>query len=145
VLGFDVDVDQGARRMAEVEGVSIRLYNIIYRLIEDVEKALNGLLEPELVERVIGKAAVLATFKVSKGGTAAGCRVLTGELRRNASVHVMRAGQEVVKTEISSIHREKDDVREVREGMECGITLKNFEEFEVGDLLECFVMEKFGG
>jgi translation initiation factor IF-2 len=145
VLGFDVDVDQGARRMADVEGVSIRLYNIIYRLIEDVEKALNGLLEPELVERVIGKAAVLATFKVSKGGTAAGCRVLTGELRRNASVHVMRAGQEVVKTEISSIHREKDDVREVREGMECGITLKNFEEFEVGDLLECFVMEKFGG
>lgn len=145
VLGFDVDVDQGARRGAEVEGVSIRIYKIIYRLIEDVEKALNGLLEPELVERVIGKAAVLATFKVSKGGTAAGCRVLTGELRRNASVHVMRAGEEVVKTEISSIRREKDDVREVREGMECGITLKNFEEFEVGDLFECFVMEKFGG
>jgi translation initiation factor IF-2 len=145
VLGFDVDIDQGARRGAEVEGVSIRLYKIIYRLIEDVEKALNGLLEPELVERVIGKAAVLATFKVSKGGTAAGCRVLTGELRRNASVHVMRAGEEVVKTEISSIRREKDDVRDVREGMECGITLKNFEEFEVGDLFECFVMEKFGG
>ena len=145
VLGFDVDVDQGARRGAEVEGVSIRLYKIIYRLIEDVEKALNGMLEPELVERVIGKAAVLATFKVSKGGTAAGCRVLTGELRRNASVHVMRAGEEVVKTEISSIRREKDDVRDVREGMECGITLKNFEEFEVGDLFECFVMEKFGG
>ena len=145
VLGFDVDVDQGARRGAEVEGVSIRIYKIIYRLIEDVEKALNGLLEPELVERVIGKAAVLATFKVSKGGTAAGCRVLTGELRRNASVHVMRAGEEVVKTEISSIRREKDDVREVREGMECGITLKNFEDFEVGDLFECFVMEKFGG
>ncbi len=145
VLGFDVDVDQGARRGAEVEGVSIRLYKIIYRLIEDVEKALNGLLEPEMVERVIGKAAVLATFKVSKGGTAAGCRVLTGELRRNASVHVMRAGEEVVKTEISSIRREKDDVREVREGMECGITLRNFESFEVGDLFECFVMEKFGG
>jgi translation initiation factor IF-2 len=71
--------------------------------------------------------------------------VLTGELRRNASVHVMRAGTEVVKTEISSIRREKDDVREVREGMECGITLKNFEEFEVGDLFECFIMEKFGG
>jgi len=145
VLGFDVDVDLGARRLAEVEGVSIRLYNIIYRLLEDVEKALNGLLEPELVERVIGKAAVLATFKVSKGGTAAGCRVLTGELRRNASVHVMRAGVEVIKTEISSIRREKDDVREVREGMECGITLKNFEDFEVGDLFECFIMEKFGG
>ena len=145
VLGFDVDVDLGARRLAEVEGVSIRIYNIIYRLLEDVEKALNGMLEPELVERVIGKAAVLATFKVSKGGTAAGCRVLTGELRRNASVHVMRAGVEVVKAEISSIRREKDDVRDVREGMECGITLKNFEDFEVGDLFVCFIMEKFGG
>ena len=145
VLGFDVDVDQGARRLAEVEGVSIRIYNIIYRLLEDVEKALNGMLEPEMVERVIGKAAVLATFKVSKGGTAAGCRVLTGEMRRNASARVMRAGAELVKTDISSIRREKDDVREVREGMECGITLKNFEGFEVGDLIECFVKEKFGG
>ena len=145
VLGFDVDVDQGARRLAEVEGVSIRIYNIIYRLLEDVEKALNGMLEPEMVERVIGKAAVLATFKVSKGGTAAGCRVLTGEMRRNASARVTRAGAELVKTDISSIRREKDDVREVREGMECGITLKNFEGFEVGDLIECFVMEKFGG
>lgn len=145
VMGFDVSIDQGARRLADTEGVSIRLYNIIYRLVEDVEKALKGLLEPELVERVIGKAAILQVFKVSKGGTAAGCRILDGELRRNASVRLLRDGQEVVKTEISSIRREKDDVREVREGMECGITFKNFEDFEVGDLLECFVMEKFGG
>jgi len=145
VMGFAVGIDQGARRLADTEGVSIRLYNIIYRLVEDVEKALKGLLEPELVERVIGKAAVLAVFKVSKGGTAAGCRILDGEFRRNAPVRLMRAGQEVITTEISSIRREKDDVREVREGMECGITFKNFEEFEVGDLLECFVMEKFGG
>lgn len=145
VMGFAVGIDQGARRLADTEGVSIRLYNIIYRLVEDVEKALKGLLEPELIERVIGKAAVLAVFKVSKGGTAAGCRILDGEFRRNAPVRLIRAGQEVITTEISSIRREKDDVREVREGMECGITFKNFEEFEVGDLLECFVMEKFGG
>jgi len=145
VMGFDVSIDQGARRLADTEGVSIRLYNIIYRLVEDVEKALKGLLEPELVERVIGKAAILQVFKVSKGGTAAGCRILDGEFRRNASVRLLRDGQEVVKTEISSIRREKEDVREVREGMECGITFKNFEDFEVGDLLECFVMEKFGG
>ncbi len=145
VMGFDVGIDQGARRAADTEGVSIRLYNIIYRLVEDVEKALKGLLEPELVERVIGKAAVMAVFKVSKGGTAAGCRILDGEFRRNAFVRLLRAGQEVVKTEVSSIRREKEDVREVREGMECGITFKNFEEFEVGDLLECFVIEKFGG
>lgn len=145
VMGFDVSIDQGARRLADTEGVSIRLYNIIYRLVEDVEKALKGLLEPELVERVIGKAAILQVFKVSKGGTAAGCRILDGEFRRNASVRLLRAGVEIVKTEISSIRREKEDVREAREGMECGITFKNFEEFEVGDLLECFVMEKFGG
>lgn len=145
VMGFDVSIDQGARRLADTEGVSIRLYNIIYRLVEDVEKALKGLLEPELVERVIGKAAILQVFKVSKGGTAAGCRILDGEFRRNASVRLLRDGKEVVKTEITSIRREKDDVREVREGMECGITFKNFEDFEVGDLLECFVMEKFGG
>jgi translation initiation factor IF-2 len=145
VMGFDVGIDQGARRAADAEGVSIRLYNIIYRMVEDVEKALKGLLEPELVERVIGKAAVLAVFKVSKGGTAAGCRILDGEIRRNASVRLIRAGEEVITTEVSSIRREKEDVREAREGMECGITFKNFEEFEVGDLIECFVMEKFGG
>lgn len=145
VMGFDVNIDQGARRLADTEGVSIRLYNIIYRLVEDVEKALSGLLEPEMVERVIGKAAVLATFKVSKGGTAAGCRILSGEFRRNASVRVLREGKEIAKTEVSSLRREKDDVREVREGMECGITLKNYENFEVDDLLECFIIEKFGG
>jgi translation initiation factor IF-2 len=145
VMGFDVGIDQGARRAADAEGVSIRLYNIIYRMVEDVEKALKGLLEPELVERVIGKAAVLAVFKVSKGGTAAGCRILDGEIRRNASVRLIRVGEEVITTEVSSIRREKEDVREAREGMECGITFKNFEEFEVGDLIECFVMEKFGG
>lgn len=145
VMGFDVNIDQGARRLADTEGVSIRLYKIIYRLVEDVEKALSGLLEPEMVERIIGKAAILATFKVSKGGTAAGCRVLSGELRRNAAVRVMRNGEEIIKTDISSLRREKDDVREVREGMECGITLRNLEDFEVGDILECYVVEKFGG
>jgi translation initiation factor IF-2 len=144
-MGFDVNIDQGAQRLADTEGVSIRLYKVIYRLVEDVEKALKGLLEPEMVEKTIGKAAVLATFKVSKGGTAAGCRILTGEFRRNAQVRVIRAGEELAKVEVASLRREKDDVREVREGMECGITLKNFEAFEVGDMLECFVVEKFGG
>jgi len=145
VLGFDVDADQGARRAAESEGVSIRLYNIIYRLIEDVEKALKGMLEPEMVEKVIGKANVLATFKVSKGGIAAGCRIASGEVRRNAQVRVIR-GKEVVHTgEVLSIKREKEEVRDVREGMECGITIRNYEAFEVGDVIESFIMEKFGG
>ena len=144
VLGFNVDVDQGSRRLAEQEGVSIRIYKIIYRLLEDVEKALRGLLEPELVEKVIGRASVLATFKVSKGGIAAGCRVTEGELRRNAQVRVSRNGEPVFTGEILSLKREKEDVREVREGMECGVTIRNFEGFAIGDVIECFVMEKFG-
>ena len=145
ILGFDVDVEKTARSQAEAEGVSIRLYKIIYRLIEDVEKALKGLLEPEMVEKLLGKANVLAVFKVSKGGTAAGCRVASGEIRRNAQARVLRDGKELVVTDVTNIKREKDDVREVREGMECGITLRNYEDFEVGDVIECFTMEKFGG
>ncbi len=145
VLGFDVDADVASRRVAEAEGVSIRLYKIIYRLLEDVEKALQGLLEPEMVEKVIGRASVLATFKVSKGGTAAGCRIAFGEIRRNSNVHVVRGTEVITTSEVSTIKREKEEVRDVREGMECGITLKGFEEFAIGDVLECFVMEKFGG
>ncbi len=145
ILGFDVDVDQGARKVAEVEGVSMRLYKIIYRLLEDVEKALKGLLEPELVEKTIGKANVIAIFKVSKGGTAAGCRIVSGEIRRNAQVHLIRNNVSVFDGEVYSIHREKEEVRDVREGMECGITLKGFEAFQVGDVIECYIMEKFGG
>ncbi len=145
ILGFNVDVDPNTRHMAEAEGVSIRVYKIIYRMLEDVEKALKGLLEPELVEKVIGVAQVLATFKVSKAGIAAGCRVLDGEIRRNASVRVIRAGEQVFTGEISSLKREKEDVRDVRAGMECGISIKNFEDYEIGDTIESFVMEKFGG
>ena len=145
ILGFDVDVDQGARKVAESEGVSMRLYKIIYRLLEDVEKALKGLLEPEMVEKTIGKANVMAIFKVSKGGTAAGCRIVSGEIRRNAQVHLIRNNEVVFNGEVFSIHREKEEVRDVREGMECGITLKGFEAFQVGDVIECFIMEKFGG
>lgn len=144
ILGFAVDSEKTARSAAEAEGVSIRLYKVIYRLIEDVEKALKGLLEPELVAKSLGKAKVLALFKVSKGGTAAGCRVINGEIRRNSHARVLRDGKEVVVSEISNIKREKDDVREVREGMECGITVKNFEDFAIGDVIESFTMEKFG-
>lgn len=145
VMGFAVGTDQGAERLAEVEGVSIRLYNIIYRLTEDVEKALQGLLEPEMVEKTIGRANVLALFKVSKGGTAAGCRVSSGHISRNAKIRILRNGVEIAKSDILSIRREKDDVREVRENMECGITLKDYSDFAVGDVFEAFVMEKFGG
>jgi translation initiation factor IF-2 len=142
VIGFAVEADNAAERLAEKEGVSIRLYTIIYRLIEDVEKAIKGMLRPEMIERVTGRANVLATFSVSRFKVAAGCRVLDGVIRRNGHMRVIRDDQVIFEGEIGSLKRGKEDVRDVREGFECGIALKNFHEFEEGDLLECFVIEK---
>jgi len=142
VIGFAVEADNAAQRLAETEKVSIRSYTIIYRLIEDVEKALKGMLEPEMVERTLGQAKVLATFKVSRFKVAAGCRVIDGEIRRNGKIRVIRNSKVIFEGEIGSLKRGKDDVREVREGFECGLALKQFHEFEEGDLLECYVIEE---
>ncbi len=142
VIGFSVDSDNAAERLADIEGVSIRLYTIIYRLIEDIEKALEGMLEPEMVEKVIGRAKVLATFKVSRYKVAAGCRVIEGEIRRNGRIRVIRNKRVLFDGEIGSLKREKDDVREVREGFECGISMKQFHEFQEGDELEGYVIKE---
>jgi translation initiation factor IF-2 len=142
VIGFNVSADTSARRMAEVEGVSIRLYDIIYRLQEDIEKALKGMLAPEFKENVMGKAEVLAVFKISKVGNIAGCRVREGEMRRGGRYRVVRNGTAIFTGEASSLKHEKDDVREVRQGLECGIGLKGFNDFVAGDILECFVLER---
>jgi translation initiation factor IF-2 len=142
IVGFAVEADNAAQRLAEAEGVSIRQYTIIYRLIEDVERAIKGLLEPEMIEKTIGRAKVLATFKVSRYNTVAGCRVIDGEIRRNGNLRVIRDSSVIFDGEIGSLKRGKDDVREVREGFECGVALKRFHEFEEGDLLECYVIEQ---
>jgi len=142
IVGFSVHTDATAQRMADAEGISVRTYNIIYRLTEDIEKALKGLLEPEERKVVIGRAQVLAVFPASKLGRVAGCRVLEGELRRNAQVRVTRSGEGLYEGETSSLKRHQEDVREVRQGFECGIGLRNFNDFAVGDILECFVIEK---
>ncbi|PKN91935.1 MAG: translation initiation factor IF-2 [Chloroflexi bacterium HGW-Chloroflexi-6] len=142
IVGFNVQADVSARRLAEAEGVSIRLYDIIYRLTEDIEKALKGMLQPAFTETVTGKASVLAVFPVSKVGKIAGCRVLEGEIRRNGKVRMYRGTDLVYQGEISSLKHEKDDVREVRHGFECGINLKNFNDVEVGDIIECYTLEK---
>mgnify|MGYP000974204014 CR=1 FL=1 len=141
IVGFNVSADSAAKRMAEAEGVSIRLYEIIYRLIEDVEKALKGMLEPEFVEIVLGKAEVLATFRIQKVGVIAGSKVVSGEIRRNANARVIRNDEVIHEGEIGSLKHEKDDVREIRTGFECGIGLKGFSEFEVGDTIVCFTRE----
>jgi translation initiation factor IF-2 len=142
ILGFNVQADAGARRLAEAEGVSIRLYEIIYRLIEDIEKALKGMLEPEFKENFIGRAEVLAVFKVSKVGNIAGCKVTQGEIRRNGKARLHRADKIMYDGEISSLKHEKDDVREVRTGFECGISLKGFSDVLAGDWVECYTIER---
>jgi translation initiation factor IF-2 len=144
ILGFNVQADTGAKRLAETEGVSIRLYQIIYRLTEDIEKALKGMLEPEYIETIIGKAEVLAVFKITKLGNIAGCRVTQNEIRRNGKIRVIRNNEKIFEGEISSLKHEKDDVKEVRQGFDCGISLRNFEGFQKGDTLECFTLERNG-
>jgi translation initiation factor IF-2 len=141
IIGFNVTTDQAAERAAEAEKVDIRIYDIIYRLTEDIEKALKGLLEPEIQEVSLGKARVLAVFNIPRVGPIAGCRVLEGVLRRNARVRVYRDGELVFDGEVSSLKHEKDDVREIREGFECGIGLKGFADFEQGDQLFCYATE----
>lgn len=142
IIGFNVQPDSAARRLAETEGVSIRLYDIIYRMTEDIEKALKGMLEPEEKETVIGHAEVRQVFRIHKVGNVAGCRVTDGEIRRNGRMRVLRAGQTVHEGGISSLKHLQEDEREVRAGFECGIGLKGFDDVEVGDRLECYIVEK---
>jgi translation initiation factor IF-2 len=141
VIGFNVIADQAARRAADAEGVDIRLYDIIYRLTEDIEKALKGMLEPETHVVKLGRAEVRATFRIRKVGIIAGCMVLEGELRRNSKVRVVRKGEVVFDGPMASLKHEQDDVREIRAGFECGVGLKGFDSFEVGDVLECYTEE----
>lgn len=142
VIGFNVQADSAARRLAEAQGVSIRLYEIIYRLTEDVEKALKGMLEPEERETVLGHAEVRAVFHITKVGNIAGCRVLDGEIRRNARIRVLRNKETLHEGGLSSLKHLQDDVREVRAGFECGIGVKGFNEFVAGDILESYIIEK---
>jgi translation initiation factor IF-2 len=142
VIGFNVQPDNAARRLAEDEGVSIRLYEIIYRLTEDIEKALQGMLEPEYTEKVIGRAEVRDIFKISKVGFIAGCYVLNGEIRRNAKMHIIRNDEVIFDGEMQSLKHHQDDVREIRSGFECGIAVKDFQDYQEGDILESYVLEQ---
>jgi len=141
LIGFNVQADVDARRMAEKEGVDIRLYEIIYRMTEDIEKALNGMLEPDLKEKVLGRAQVLQVFSASKFGKVAGCKVTEGELKRGAKVRLNRGADIVYEGDLSSLRHEKDDVKEIRQGYECGVGFKNFSDILPGDILTCYILE----
>jgi len=142
VLGFHVRPDSNARAAAEREQVDVRTYRIIYEAVEDVRNALEGLLKPEERETVLGEAEVLQLFKVSKVGTIAGCMVRSGTIQRTAKARIIRDGTSVYTGTLSSLKRFKDDVREVREGLECGIGIENFNDLKVGDRIESFRMEE---
>ncbi len=142
VLGFHVRPDSNARAAAEREQVDVRTYRIIYEAVEDVRNALEGLLKPEEKETVLGEAEVLQLFKVSKVGTIAGCMVRGGIIQRTAKGRVIRDGVSVYTGTLSSLKRFKDDVREVREGLECGIGIENFNDLKVGDRIESYRMEE---
>lgn len=142
VIGFNVQAESNVRRLADTEVVSIRLYDIIYRLIEDVEKALKGMLEPVEQKTVVGHSEVRAIFRISKIGNIAGCRVIDGEVRRNARVRILRAGELLYEGDITSLKHMQEDVREVRQGFECGIGIKGFNDIIVGDIIECYIIEK---
>ncbi len=142
VVGFQVVVDSAARRMAENEGVDVRIYDIIYKLVDEVDLALQGLLEPTYVAKVVGRAEVRATFEIPKIGQIAGCYLADGVARRNARARVLRNGQVLHEGHIASLKRFTKDVREVRAGFECGVGLESFHTFQVGDVVEFYVMER---
>ena len=142
IIGFHVRPDAKARAAAERERVDIRTYTVIYEAVEDVRNALEGMLKPEEKEIVLGEAEVLQIFKVSRVGTIAGCNVTSGVIQRDAQVRVVREGVSVYDGTLSSLKRFKDDVKEVREGLECGIAIENFNDVKVGDRIEAFRTEE---
>jgi translation initiation factor IF-2 len=142
IIGFNTRADAGARKAAENLGVDIRYYNIIYDAVDEVKAAMSGMLSPEKKESVIGQVEIRQVFRISRVGAVAGCMVLSGIVKRNASVRVLRNNVVIHTGELESLKRFKDDVREVKEGFECGLNLKNFNDINEGDLLEVFEIQE---
>jgi translation initiation factor IF-2 len=142
IVGFNVRPEPNARALAEQEKVDIRLHRIIYDVIDEIEAAMKGLLDPEFEEKVIGMAEVRQTFKVSKAGTIAGCYVTEGKVVRDGNIRLIRDGKVIHEGKIDTLKRFKDDVREVAQGYECGLTISNYNDIKEGDLIEVYVIEE---
>jgi translation initiation factor IF-2 len=142
VVGFQVEIDAAAQRLADSDGVDVRVYDIIYKLIDDIDKALKGLLEPTFQDVVIGRAEVRAVFRIPRRGRIAGSYVLDGQVARNALARVQRDGGEIYEGKINSLKRFTEDVREVAAGFECGIGLEGFDDFQEGDIIEFYRKEQ---
>ena len=142
VIGFNVDADGPAKRLADSESVDIRKYDIIYKLTDDIQKAMTGMLDPVYKEVILGTAEVRQTFKIKGTGTIAGCIIRDGVAQRNASARLKRDGQVLHESGVSSLKHLTEDVKEVKTGFECGIALANFQEYKKGDLIEFYTKEK---
>ncbi|WP_040205012.1 translation initiation factor IF-2 [Neobacillus jeddahensis] len=142
VIGFNVRPDVNAKRAAEAEKVDVRLHRIIYKVIEEIEAAMKGMLDPEFQEKIIGQAEIRQTFKVSKVGTIAGSYVTDGKITRDSGIRLIRNGVVIFEGQIDALKRFKDDAKEVSQGYECGITIKNFNDVKEGDIIEAYVMEE---
>ena len=142
VIGFNVRPDGNARKAAESEDVEIRLHNIIYKVMEEIEAAMKGMLDPEFEEKIIGQVEVREIFKVSKIGTIAGSYVTDGKINRNSGIRIIRDGVVIFEGEIDALKRYKDDAKVVQQGYECGITIKNFNDIKVGDIIEPYEMQE---
>ena len=142
IIGFNVRPDANAKATAEAEGVDIRLYRIIYDAVDDITKAMKGMLAPKFREAIIGHAEVRQTYKVSAIGTIAGCYVKDGKITRDASVRVLRDNIVIHEGKLGSLQRFKDAVKEVAAGYECGMSIEKFNDIKEGDIFECFVMEQ---
>ncbi|MBO1578682.1 MULTISPECIES: translation initiation factor IF-2 [Bacillus] len=142
VIGFNVRPDVNAKRTAELENVDIRLHRIIYKVIEEIEAAMQGMLDPEFEEKVIGQAEVRQTFKVTKVGTIAGCYVTDGKITRDSGVRIIRDGVVIYEGQLDTLKRFKDDVKEVAQNYECGITIERYNDLKEGDIIEAYIMEE---
>jgi translation initiation factor IF-2 len=143
IIGFNVRPQGKVTEMAEREGVEIRYYSVIYNAIEEIEAALKGMLKPEYEEQTLGQAEIRAIFRSSKIGNIAGCMVTSGVIRRNAKVRLVRDGSVVVESaDLASLKREKDDASEVREGFECGLVIRGYNDIKEGDVVEAFEMKE---
>mgnify|MGYP004540263151 CR=1 FL=1 len=143
IVGFNVRPEPAAARNAERYGVDMRLYRVIYECIEEIQSAMKGMLAPKFRDVDLGRAECRETYKISSIGTIAGCHIISGKIVRNSKIRVVRDGIVIAETEISSLKRFKDDVKEVAQGYECGISLVNFNDIKVGDILEAFITEEY--
>jgi translation initiation factor IF-2 len=142
VLGFNVDIDQGARRVIESEGVDVRHYQVIYKLIDDIDRALKGMLEPVYEDKVIGQAEVRAVFKTGRRSQVAGSYIRDGQIVRNGLARVIRNSEVLHTSKVASLKRFTEDVKEVATGFECGIGIDGFNDFKEGDIIEAYIKER---